>query len=287
MLPGPLFRPEPQLMLLKPPYEEFVRIDTSWKPDRLPARGLVLVWWVADPEAQASELEWLYQRPWGIPLIIVLPPPQHMRPILQMTRYFPLLHPRAILPTCSMIQPERIRHLLTLAPRHVTPTLVHYLQRRRLLRSETIHREVERTLELATEVSSIARLSKKLRTSRRTLGRHCLGAGLPVPSHWLQFGRLMHVAVRLQMDGGSIGRAMVDTSYPDAFTMSNQMKRLIGCRPSEARRLLGWEWLVECWIAREARAGRIDPVRHGDAIRPYLESVADDAEEEQTADATA
>jgi hypothetical protein len=33
--------------------------------------------------------------------------------------------------------------------------------------------------------------------------------------------------------------------------MSNQMKRLIGHRPSEVRELLGWEWLVEAWLKQE------------------------------------
>jgi hypothetical protein len=33
------------------------------------------------------------------------------------------------------------------------------------------------------------------------------------------------------------------------------MKRLIGYRPSEVRRLLGWEWLVEAWLLKEKLVG--------------------------------
>jgi hypothetical protein len=43
--------------------------------------------------------------------------------------------------------------------------------------------------------------------------------------------------------------------YPDGFTLSNQMSRLVGLRPSIARERLGWEWVVEAWLAREAARG--------------------------------
>jgi hypothetical protein len=39
--------------------------------------------------------------------------------------------------------------------------------------------------------------------------------------------------------------------------MSNQMKRMIGYRPTEVREHLGWEWIVEAWLRREATAGRV------------------------------
>jgi hypothetical protein len=33
---------------------------------------------------------------------------------------------------------------------------------------------------------------------------------------------------------------------------------MIGFRPSEVRNYLGWEWIVESWLRREAEAGRVE-----------------------------
>jgi AraC-like DNA-binding protein len=52
-------------------------------------------------------------------------------------------------------------------------------------------------------------------------------------------------------DEAAVFRIAARFGYPDGFTMSNQMKRLVGHRPSEVRQLLGWEWIVEAWLKRE------------------------------------
>ena len=118
-------------------------------------------------------------------------------------------------------------------------------------------------MELAPEVASISKLSRRMYTSRRTLGRHLSAAGLPVPSHWLQFARLLYISVQLQNDSSAIFRIACRAGYPDGFTMSNQMKRLIGYRPSDIRACLGWEWIVEAWLRREAEVGNLDGARYG------------------------
>ena len=43
--------------------------------------------------------------------------------------------------------------------------------------------------------------------------------------------------------------------YPDGFSLSNQMKRLTGVRPSEVKERIGWEWVLERWIQRELASG--------------------------------
>ena len=35
------------------------------------------------------------------------------------------------------------------------------------------------------------------------------------------------------------------------------MSRLCGVRPLDTRTQLGWEWIMECWLAREAEKGNI------------------------------
>ena len=57
---------------------------------------------------------------------------------------------------------------------------------------------------------------------------HFHGAGIPVPSHWLQFGRILNVAMHLHNEKTAVFRIAARSKYPDGFTLSNQMKRLIG-----------------------------------------------------------
>lgn len=263
-------RPEPCLALFAPPYEEFQTIDASWAAPSLPPRGLALIWWLVDGRLQEEEFQRLYDRPPGLGLVIVLPPARELARALPLLSYLTALEAKAVLPTGRINSPARVREVLSLAPTQLAPAVTQYLVRRHLLRSDEMRRQVARILELAPEVGSISKLARRLHTSRRTLGRHFAAAGLPVPSHWLQFARLMHVAVRLQRDPAAVFRAAARCGYPDGFTMSNQMKRLVDCRPSEVRTHIGWEWIVECWIRKEARAGGIDGVRYRDAVAVYL-----------------
>ena len=58
--------------------------------------------------------------------------------------------------------------------------------------------------------------------------------------------------------------------------MSNQMQRLIGYRPSMVRESLGWEWLFESWLRREAESGGLSP--------RFAENVVSDLEETRFSD---
>jgi hypothetical protein len=42
------------------------------------------------------------------------------------------------------------------------------------------------------------------------------------------------------------------------------MKRLIGYRPTEVRAWLGWEWVIEAWLRREAATGHAPFVNPSD-----------------------
>ena len=122
----------------------------------------------------------------------------------------------------------------------------------------TIHL-LRRIVELSAEARSITALSRGLYLSRRTLGRHLLTAGLPVPSHWLQLSRILRLSARLQNSEASVFSIACESGYPDGFSLSNQMKRLVGYRPSEVREFLGWEWIFEAWPRKEASEGTLTP----------------------------
>lgn len=240
---------------LLPPYARLIPVrEVADCPDR----GLSVVWFARDAVQQAPERDWLARRPVGVELVVVLPPPAQIRSALPLLRELNDLYPRGILPTGLLTSPEPIRLLLGSAPRDIASYVVAHLTRAGILRDQRIRGLIGRIIEMAADVPSISRLSRKLYTSRRTLGRYFEAEGLPVPSHWLQFGRLMHVAALIQeRQDLPVFKAAVRVGYPDGFTMSNQMKRLIGCRPSDVRENLGYEWIVEEWLKRERVAGRL------------------------------
>jgi len=71
--------------------------------------------------------------------------------------------------------------------------------------------------------------------------------------------RLLRVAAKLQNTEATVASIAIDHGYPDGFSVSNQMERLIGHRPSEIRERLGWEWILEAWLKREAEVGALTP----------------------------
>jgi AraC-like DNA-binding protein len=239
------------VQLFRPPYDRFEKYDPALTavPGALP--GAALIWWIVDAERQQDEFDALRDRPYELPLLILLPPPREIGRTLPLINVIGTLHPRAVLPVGAFGAAEHLRHVLAAPPPALAEAAVEHLRRRGVLPNRTVRREVHRILELAPEVPSISKLARRMYTSRRTLGRHFAAAKLPVPSHWLQFARLLHLTIHLQNESTAVFRLAARAGYPDGFTMSNQMKRLIGYRPTEVRQFLGWEWVVEAWLRRE------------------------------------
>jgi AraC-like DNA-binding protein len=244
-----------EISLFAPPYHalhscpaeivtELTDVD-CWK-------GCAIVWQLTGQPEQMRHFEALRFKAPGLPLLVLLPPPSDIQSILEILPLVRSLSPRMILPFGVLDTPYRLKQMLTLPPRGIPAAVTDHLVRRGLLRTRKGVREFQRIMELSPDTSSIAMLSRRMYTSRRTLGRHFLATGMPVPSHCLHFGRLIHVAIALQNDDAAVFRIASRYGYPDGFTMSNQMKRLIGYRPSEVRELLGWEWIVEAWLKQEA-----------------------------------
>lgn len=242
------------LALFEPPYEQLrpcapeaiaeLKDVEEWK-------GRAIVWSLHRLSIQMTFFEALRAKAPGLPLIVLLPPPTEIRDVLDVLPIARGLYPRMILPHGLVDTMQRLRQVLASPPRGLATSLTDYLVRRGLLRRRKAAREFHRIVELAPGTRSISALSRRMYTSRRTLGRHFLASNMPVPSHCLQFARLLHVAMQLQADDTAMFRIASRFGYSDGFTMSNQMKRLTGHRPSEVRELLGWEWLVEAWLKKE------------------------------------
>lgn len=254
---GPLTAEGMRLRAFSPPYDRFEATAESVFGRNVRPCGRALVWWLVDGAAQQAEFDRLAERPHGVPVIVLLPAAAQIRSTLPLLHRVLDLAPRSVLPAPYLGTPTHLRQVLATPPRSLAEAVIRYLRRRGILQSEIVEHEVRRIFDLASETTSVSRLARRMYTSRRTLGRHFAAARLPVPSHWLQFARLLHVAVQLQNDSAAIFRIATRSGYPDGFTMSNQMKRLIGHRPTEVRECLGWEWIVEAWLRQEAGRGQI------------------------------
>lgn len=257
------------LFAFSSPYSTLEPITLEWAPDLLPPRGQCLVWFPRDAQGQREECDWLATRPRGLPLVAVLPQADAIAPALPLLRHLESLRPRAVIPAGDMAQPATLKQLLATAPRPRGDTVVRYLAERGIQMSDTTRMCAAKIFELAPDTPSISILARRLCTSRRTIGRRFAREGLPVPSHWLGFARLMIAALKLQRDEkATVFRVACRSGYPDGFTMSNQMKRLLGHRPSQVRRWLGWEWIVEQWLAQESSWGGLDPRMHNYLASP-------------------
>jgi AraC-like DNA-binding protein len=205
------------------------------------------------------ELGWLERRPRSVPLFVVLPGPEDIVPIAPILRRIPDVRPRGVIPSAGRGLPSALQALLASPPRRLPRAVADQLEEAEFVPDQATREVVETVFSSAPHVSSIEALAARMCQSRRTLGRFFRDRSLPVPSHWLQFARILHVAIQLQNTRSSINRVSARFGYTDGFTMSNSMKRLTGYRPSFVREHLGWEWIVDAWVRQERSRPTPDP----------------------------
>lgn len=247
-------------LVFTPPYRELLPVDLSRRmaPPEAASRevpqGVAVLWSMAagDPEA-----EWTLarHRPPGTSLLVMLPPAERLAEAPHLLERVDLCNPQSVLPYDPEPDIALLAATLRRPPLRLSIAFTDYLAWRGLWLDSDTRRLIQRTVDLSTELRSISGLSRALYVSRRALGRRFLARGLPVPSHWLHLGRLLHAVIRLQNTDDSLFRIAIDLGYPDGFALSNQMKRMVGVRPSTVRDCLGWEWVVECWLEQEYAAG--------------------------------
>jgi AraC-like DNA-binding protein len=257
MLISELYASSHSLYLFQPPYQSVRPIPMDWLPGPDIPRGEAVVWCMRGGREAAHECSALVARRHGVPLIVVLPPPAQLAGAHACLHKLNELRPKGVLPHVDIDAIGAFRSVLYAPPVRIGQSLAVYLTGRGLLSDDPVRGYVCQIFDLAPQVRSVTKLSSMLCMSRRTLGRHFAEAGLPVPSHWLQFARLLHAVFQLQRNGLSVFHVACKLGYPDGFTMSNQMKRILGLRPSEIRGVLGWEWIVERWLRRERCAAPV------------------------------
>lgn len=120
---------------------------------------------------------------------------------------------------------------------------------------------VRKLLTAEPPVRSVYGWGRAVHLSRRTIGRYLAWAGFPKPTEWAQLACLLRAQRTLQRYG-KVNRAAYAAGYPDPFTYSNQMHRVIGCRPKQVR-MLSPDQLMSAWIERMRPSFRAPLPKHG------------------------
>ena len=254
------------VLLLGPPYRHLSTVDLA-DPVQPREGGWVMLWHLGNAGwSDGSDL--VAHRPAGVPLAIILPDGDDRLAVLRILRAIERSRPQAVLPYHETPSPGEIASVIRRPPTSLSDSVSEYLDWRGVSLDPVTRSVVRRIVELSARVQTITMLAKNLYMSRRALGRRLLNSGLPVPSHWLHIGRILRATIRLQNSDASLFNVACSLGYPDGFSLSNQMNRLCGIRPLEARKRLGWEWVFETWLAHEAAKGCVAAHLIGD--RPSI-----------------
>jgi AraC-like DNA-binding protein len=222
----------------------------------LPNRGTALLWNLDAGEVVPGSRA-VSVRPAGVALFVILPKTSDLEGNDTLLRLMTRCRPHSVLPHLSEVDVEEIAAILRRFPSQFALEVSDYLSWRGLEVDIGTRRLIRKTFELSAELRTVSGLARSLYMSRRALGRRFMTRGLPVPSHWLHFGRILRGSMRLQNRETSLFQVGCELGYPDGFSFSNQMKRLTGLRPSIMRDCFGWEWVVEAWLRKEAETGNL------------------------------
>lgn len=101
-----------------------------------------------------------------------------------------------------------------------------------------------------TGTRRVEKLAQRAGVARRTLQREFDRTKLGSPNEWIQLIGILRVMRQLEKaPDGSIRAAAIACGYPDPFTFSNQMHRLLNIRPAAAREAkLTLSQLVDRWF---------------------------------------
>jgi AraC-like DNA-binding protein len=255
-----LQRADHRYFALFPPYAEVEPVShpTDLPSEPLPPRGAALIWnlYMGDWGSGSREVR---HRPAGVALFILLPPATKMDEADGLLALMEACRPHSILPHMEELNPQELVAYLRRFPADLPLEVTDFLAWRGIEFDTDTRRLIRKTLELSGELRTVSGLARSLYMSRRALGRRFTTRGLPVPSHWLHFGRILRASIRLQNPDSTLYSVACELGYPDGFSLSNQMSRITGLRPSLMRECFGWEWIVEAWIREEAVAGNLSP----------------------------
>lgn len=177
---------------------------------------------------------------------------------VHLARLAAFLSVRAILVDDEPIAPT-LRRLMTRSP-DLGAEVVEWLPLRGIRIAPECAPLVRDVVRLARAHRAVRDLLREIGESEPGARKRLRGRGLPAPSGWFCAARALHAALHLQ---GSRERTLhdvaLDCGYSEHSTLSRQMVRVFGLRPSTVRELIGWEPLADRWVARAMQDGsRVD-----------------------------
>jgi len=108
--------------------------------------------------------------------------------------------------------------------------------------------------------AELQNLFSDLGESTRTARARCRKLALPPPSSWLQAARAVRAALCLQRAQSTpLLELAMDLGYTDHSALSHQLMRVFGASASAIRCTLGWEWLLDSWLARWSERAALRP----------------------------
>lgn len=212
--------------------------------------GVALVWRMNETwERRANDA---ISRPSGVSLIMILPQGASLMQDEQLLSAMPSLRPGFVLPYHGVPAPFDLVHLLRQKPDDLPGQMLDFMSWRGTPLSSSGRYLLHRTFEAARDLTSVSALARSFGISRRALGRRFAEDSLPPPSRCLQAARVLFAHLLSISTESNLSAIAHEMGYSDPFSMSNQVARLVGIRPLEARKRLGWEWMMEAWLRREA-----------------------------------
>lgn len=240
-----------KLYLVSPPYMTLRLVNGARSVGDLPtAHGQAIVWAMGSARDKTIVDSIASRRP-GITLLTMLPAASELSDTDAVLEMMERCRPHTIMPFHPEQDIEEWVSLLRRGSSNLPADLVDFLYWRGVRLDRETRELVRNILDLSRDHRTITRVSKRLYMSRRALGRRFHNRGLPAPSRWLQFARVLRTCELIQATNRTVAAAARSQGYPDGFSFSNQLLRLTGVRPTTVREALGWEWIAEAWIDRE------------------------------------
>ncbi len=252
-MPSPPVRRD-SIALLGPPYRDLVPIDVD-SPE--PHEGGWVMTWHLGTQRWVDAASLVANRRAGVALVMILPDGDSRLAITPVLRAIEQSRPQAVLPFHDPPRPSEIAGIVRRPPSSLPSSVTEYLDWRGFSLDPVAKSIIRRIVELSDRAQTIASLATSLYMSRRAIGRRFLRDSLPVPSHWLHVSRVLRATMQLQNSSATLFQVACSLGYRDGFSLSNQMQRLCGLRPLEVRKRVGWEWVFESWLAREAACGNL------------------------------
>jgi AraC-like DNA-binding protein len=248
------------LKILQSPYYDLAELTGGRAGMREVARwpGSAVVW-IMGERGHPAHAELLRTRPGGLALIVILPRPEHIEASQNLVPLLAQCRPAGYLPHHPNPEASDLAQVLRRPPLDLAADMTDYVRWRGLTTDRGTLHLLRQIVDLSKSVRTVEALARGMYMSRRALGRRLTTVGLPVPSHWLQVSRLLRLTTKIQNSEASLFSIACAAGYPDGFSASNQMMRLIGTRPSIVREHLGWEWVFEAWLRAEAKSGGLVP----------------------------